>query len=91
MVETTNLNEKSYAGYPGIRPETLRLVERFSLVGPNRMEVTVSYDDATMWMRPWSWVTRLTRDESQRVFEYGCHEGNMSLRYMLSAARTSEK
>jgi hypothetical protein len=30
------------------------------------------------------------RDESQRPFEYGCHEGNYGLRNILSGARADE-
>ena len=33
----------------------------------------------------------LTKDDSQAVFEYACHEGNYGLRNILSAARTQEK
>jgi hypothetical protein len=34
---------------------------------------------------------RLTRDDSQPVFEYACHEGNEGLRGILSAARAAEQ
>ena len=34
---------------------------------------------------------QLTKDESQAIFEYGCHEGNYGLRNILSAARAEEK
>jgi hypothetical protein len=33
---------------------------------------------------------QLTRDSSQPLFEYGCHEGNYGLRNILSAARAEE-
>ena len=33
----------------------------------------------------------LTKDSSQPLFEYGCHEGNYGLRNILSAARAEEK
>jgi hypothetical protein len=89
VVETTNLTEKGYAGYPGIRPETLRMIERFSPVAESHMELTVTYEDATMWTRPWSWAIRLTKDDKQHIFEYACHEGNLSLRNVLSAARAT--
>jgi len=34
---------------------------------------------------------RLTKDDSQPLFEYACHEGNEGLRGILSAARTAER
>ena len=32
----------------------------------------------------------LTQDDTQDVFEYACHEGNLGLRNILSAARAEE-
>ena len=91
VVETTNLSERSYSGYPGIRPETLRMVERWSPVAPDRLDVTVTYDDAAAWVRSWSWQTVLIKDQRQSVLEYGCHEGNLALRHMLSGARALDR
>jgi len=33
----------------------------------------------------------LTRDDSQRIFEYACHEGNYGLRDILSGARADDR
>jgi hypothetical protein len=33
----------------------------------------------------------LTRDATQPVLEYGCHEGNLGLRNILSGARADDK
>ena len=33
----------------------------------------------------------LTRDNSQPVFEYACHEGNLGLEHIFSAARAEER
>jgi hypothetical protein len=30
-------------------------------------------------------------DDSQRIFEYACHEGNYSLRNMLTGSRRAEQ
>jgi hypothetical protein len=32
----------------------------------------------------------LTKDATQPIFEYGCHEGNYGLRDILSGARADE-
>ena len=71
--------------------EKLRLIERFTPAGPQGMEWSVTYDDANTWARPWTFAMRLTRDETQAIFEYACHEGNYGLRNILSAARAEEK
>jgi len=88
VVETTNF-------HPNVNnrgaTEGLRLIERFTPVAPNKVEWSVTYDDPKTWTRPWTWAMQLTKDESQAIFEYGCHEGNYGLRNILSAARAEEK
>jgi hypothetical protein len=32
----------------------------------------------------------LTKDDSQQIFEYACHEGNYGLRDILSGARSED-
>jgi len=57
-----------------------------------RLTQDVTLDDPRTWTRPWTFASTLTRmDESQRIFEYACHEGNYSLRNMLSGARRGEQ
>jgi len=88
VVETTNFN-------PNVNnrgaSDSLRLVERFTPVGPNTVEWSVTYDDAKTWTKPWTFEMRLTRDDTQAIFEYACHEGNYGLRNILSAARAEER
>jgi hypothetical protein len=89
VVETTNFKDQS--AYRGANGETLRLIEHFKPVGPNTVEWSVTVDDPATWTRPWTFAMNLTKkDESQRPFEYGCHEGNYGLRNILSGARADE-
>jgi hypothetical protein len=97
VVETTNFNGKNagdLAGYGspdrGATPN-LRIVERFTPVGPNAIEWSVTLDDAATWPRPWTFGMNLTKDDTQPVFEYACHEGNYGLTGILSAARAEER
>ena len=88
VVETTNfLPEAANRG----ASEKLRIIERFKPVGPNRVEWSVTFDDAATWTRPWTQTMNLTKDATQSPFEYACHEGNYGLRNILSAARSEEK
>ena len=89
VVETTNFTDRS--AYRNANPETLRLVERFTASGPNRVEWAVTVDDPTTWAQAWTFEMPLTKDASEAVFEYGCHEGNYALANMLSAARAEER
>jgi len=87
VVETTNfLPQAANRG----ASEKLRLVERFKPVGPNRVEWSVTFEDAATWARPWTFAMNLTKDATQAPFEYACHEGNYGLHNILSAARAEE-
>jgi hypothetical protein len=88
VVETTNFLERS--AYGGAS-ERLRTTERFRPVSRDAIEWSITFDDPSTWVRPWTYGLRLTRDESQPVVEYACHEGNEGMRGMLSAARVEER
>ena len=88
VVETTNF--KAASTYRGAS-EHLKLIERFKPVGPKTVEWSVTLDDPHTWARPWSFAMNLTKDSSQPIFEYGCHEGNYGLRDILSAERAADK
>ena len=88
VVETTNFTDKTpYRG----SSEHLRMVERFTPLGPDTLEWSVTFDDPHTWTRPWTFAMNLTHDESQPPFEYACHEGNYGLRNMLSTVRAEEE
>ncbi len=87
VVETTNFTDK--VPYRGSSRD-LKLVERFTPLGPDTLEWSVTFEDPRTWTRPWTFAMNLTHDESQPPFEYACHEGNYGLRNILSAARAEE-
>ena len=94
VVDTTNFTDKTAIGVNGngtFNSEALRLVERFTPVAPNTVEWRVTVDDAATWTRPWTFALNLTKDSTQGVFEYACHEGNYAMHNILSAARAEEK
>jgi len=86
VVETTNFREPNRGA-----SEKLKLIERFKPVAANKVEWSVTYDDASTWTRPWTFAMVLTKDPTQAPFEYACHEGNYGLANILSAARAEEK
>ncbi len=88
VVETTNFLEKS--AYGGSSAQ-LKTVERFKPVRAGVIDWSITFEDANTWVRPWTFGMQLTRDESQPVFEYACHEGNVGLEGILAAARAAEK
>jgi hypothetical protein len=88
VVETTNFRERS--AYGGAS-DHLKTTERFKLVKPGIIDWSIAFDDPNTWVRPWTFGMQLTRDDSQPVFEYACHEGNEGLEGILKAARTAER
>jgi hypothetical protein len=88
VVETTNFKGRS--AYRSANPDTLKLIERFTRVAPDKIEWTVTVDDPTTWSRPWTFTIPLTMNDQEAVLEYACHEGNQAIRNILSAARTAE-
>jgi hypothetical protein len=92
VVETTNFTDKTHMGYNNrYNSEKYRLVERFTPVSPTRLQWQATIEDPDTWTRPWTFTMPLTRDDTQPVFEYGCHEGNLGLEHILSAARAEER
>ena len=86
VVEVTNFSAKS--DYRGAR-ETLHLVERFTRTAAG-LRYEVSVEDPRTWSKPWTAALDLT-PQSEAMFEYACHEGNNSMRNILSGARAAEK
>jgi hypothetical protein len=91
VVETTNFYPatNNMGGYFRFSDENLKLTERFTRVGPDELRYEVTVEDPTVWTRPWTAVIFWQRSDGE-VFEYACHEGNYSLRGMLSTLRAEE-
>jgi hypothetical protein len=86
VVDVTNFSSAS--NYRGAS-DTLHLVERFRRVG-NMLRYEVTFDDPQTWTKPWTAALNLS-PQDQGMFEYACHEGNNSMRNILSAARQAEQ
>ena len=98
VVETTNFLDKTSESWQNISKaasKTMRLVERWTRVGPNRMEYQVTVTDPSKFTQPWTvelTLTNLVTSEDPLVFfEYACAEGNYGIVNILSAARNLEK
>jgi hypothetical protein len=96
VVETTNFNGKESSDIAGYgspdrgASQNLHIVERFTPRSPTTIEWSVALNDPRTWTRAWTFSMNLTKDDSQPVFEYACHEGNYGLTNILSAARAEE-
>jgi hypothetical protein len=88
VVETSRFKDDPV--YRGSNPATLTLIERFTLAAPDKIDWSVTVDDPSSWTRPWTFAMPLTRNDAEAIFEYGCHEGNLAMPHLLSAARAAE-
>ena len=92
VVETANFTDKTHFGYNNrYNSEAYRLTERFTPIGPNTLLWQATFNDPDTWTAPWTIEMPLTRDSTQPVFEYACHEGNLGLEHILEAARAEER
>jgi len=87
VVETTNIpRSQQFAG----SWENLKVTERFTRVGKNRIHYKFQVEDPTVWDAPWGGEYEFA-PLSGRIFEYACHEGNYALPGILAGARAEEK
>jgi hypothetical protein len=93
VVETTNFNGKTGAQGNGnmlMTSDALKLVERFTRMGPDTIQYEVTVDDPKTWTGPWKAAFPLRRDSSYGMFEYACHEGNHAMSNILSGSRADD-
>ncbi|MCH7750341.1 MAG: hypothetical protein IH939_19855 [Acidobacteria bacterium] len=98
VVETTNFRKKGFLFIPGPTPQggtnweptdALRVVERFTRIGPDILDYEFTVDAPNTWSRPWTGSSPWARSEGP-MFEYACHEGNYGLLNILTGARVQE-
>jgi hypothetical protein len=91
VVDTTNFHPSGnpMGGYFRYADEHLRLTERFTRVSDDTLRYEFTVEDPTVWTRPWS-AAIYWKKSGGPIYEYACHEGNYSLRGMLSALRAEE-
>jgi hypothetical protein len=88
VVETTNFSEKSR--FQGFSSENLRVVERYTRMGPKTIQWDVTVNDPSVWTKPWT-ATVLLRSTPDPIYEMACHEGNDGLVGALNGQRVLEK
>jgi hypothetical protein len=67
----------------------LKVTERFTRAGPNRVLYQFKVEDPSVWTRPWGGEYEFSRANG-RIYEYACHEGNYGLQDILAGARAEE-
>ena len=97
VVETTNFNGlvgMTSAGVPGspgpLQPSTenMRVVERFTRVGPDTIEFQMTVEDpAVLSTGSFTVAYPMYVDNEYQMYEYACHEGNTAVRNYIETSR----
>jgi hypothetical protein len=100
VIEITNINDKQDSGpvspartsnvYPGTG-ETLRIVERYRRIDADTLEYRVTVEDPETYIRPYTAVRELSRDDSYEMQPFHCHEGHRSIGGAMAQARADEQ
>jgi hypothetical protein len=95
VVETTNFNGRGTAvgaNGDGGAPHSpdMKVVERFTRAADNVINYEATLNDPQTYAEPWTIAFSITHEPGYQIFEYACHEGNMAMHNMLSAARAED-
>ncbi|HET9159136.1 MAG TPA: hypothetical protein VFN88_00860 [Caulobacteraceae bacterium] len=86
VVETINYNQnEDFRGSDA----NLKVTERFTRVGPQRLLYQFKVEDPTVWAQAWGGEYEFGPAKGP-VYEYACHEGNYALEDILAGARAAE-
>jgi len=95
VVETTNFlgGKLGLLSHGGGTPysDDLVLTERFTRVADNTLHYEALVNDPRTYMKPWKIDFPLHREPNYQMVEYGCHEGNYSLKGILAGSTAEEK
>jgi hypothetical protein len=85
VVETINFHPEQYFYYAS---EQLKVTERFTRVGENRLLYQFKVEDPKVWDEPWGGEYEFNR--SAGVYEYACHEANYAMVHGLTIGRMQD-
>jgi hypothetical protein len=97
VVDTTNFTDVTNFRAPTtiarqdiVATSSLHVVERFTRSDVATIVYRFTVDDPVMWTKPWSGELAMHKWDGP-IFEYGCHEGNYGLKFILGEAREQER
>ena len=99
VVDTTNFNGRGWIGTVGNTARLrgvpfstdLHVIERFTRVNVETLAYEITVEDPQYFRSAWKLSYPLTRDDSYRMYEYACHEGNSAVEAILRGARVQER
>lgn len=90
VIETANF-ERVVSDFASDRPTgpAMRVTERFSFIDKDTLLYRYTVDDPSWFTQPWTAEIEMVRSD-QPLYEYACHEGNISMEGILSGARARD-
>ena len=91
VVETTNFTS-TVLDFANDRPAgpAMKVIERFSMGDDGLLLYRFTIDDPDFYSQPWTAELDMVRSEHP-LYEYACHEGNLSVPNILAGARASDR
>jgi hypothetical protein len=85
VVDVTNQNDRTWLDWLSFHGDGLHVVERWTLVSPDRIDYTATFEDPSMFTRPWTIAYRFNRhkEEGYEIWEDARHEGERDVEHML--------
>ncbi len=90
VVETRNFTDKTNVFRGAGSGKTMKLTERFTRVGKDRVDYQFTIDDPATFTKPFTALVPMVRTDGE-LFEYACHEGNYGMVNILQGARQEER
>lgn len=88
VIETSNFHPAQAKSFYGASP-SLKVIERLTRVGPDRLLYQFHVEDAETWAEPWDGEYEFR--PSNGLYEYACHEGNYGLMNALLGGRQKDR
>jgi hypothetical protein len=96
VVDTTNFTDKQMmAGVGSTLPAgvpfgSVHLVERFVPISATQIQYYATVEAPEVWTRPWTFMLPWQKDPEYTIYEYACHEGDLSIENALRGERMLE-
>jgi hypothetical protein len=85
VVDVTNQDDRTWLDLLSFHGDALHVVERWTLVSPDRIDFEATFEDPSMFTRPWTIAYRVNRhkEEGYEIWEDARHEGERDVERIL--------
>ena len=90
VVDVTNFNEETWLDSHGtFHSDALHVVERWTMVGPDRIEYEVTLEDPKVFTRSWKMAFAVNRNKTKgyEIWEDSRHEGERDVEHIILGGR----